>query len=337
METESKRIEWPDFCKGFAIFLVVLGHAIGYASSNGSGDEIFLTIDKWIYSFHMALFFFVSGFLQKLSEKKSPYTCKRVLDRTCAIVGPYVIFSIIFWTIKKMVESSVNNPMSLKDLFMIGVYPLSDLWFLYALAVFYICRVVFVKFHVNDIIVFFIATVLSVFTVVLNWNEIISHTALPRICKYFSFFYAGVLFYHVLVTQLLLKRKAVILSFFLFLLGVVGLYVQRFLSGLALGVDYVFVAYCNIIALIVIGAFVRSKIMRYLGINSLYVFLLHDYAVCAVIILMRKSAVNPYMLVTLATIAGILFSLLVVWLSSKSKFIEFFFKPHLLLKRYVER
>lgn len=26
----NNRLQWPDFCKGVAILLVVLGHAIGY-------------------------------------------------------------------------------------------------------------------------------------------------------------------------------------------------------------------------------------------------------------------------------------------------------------------
>jgi len=33
----NNRVQWPDFCKGFAIILVVLGHAIGYVSSSAGG------------------------------------------------------------------------------------------------------------------------------------------------------------------------------------------------------------------------------------------------------------------------------------------------------------
>lgn len=32
---DENRVKWPDFCKGFAIILVVLGHAIGYVSFGG--------------------------------------------------------------------------------------------------------------------------------------------------------------------------------------------------------------------------------------------------------------------------------------------------------------
>ena len=37
MANESKRLSWPDLCKGIAIVLVVIGHSIGYVSSYGGG------------------------------------------------------------------------------------------------------------------------------------------------------------------------------------------------------------------------------------------------------------------------------------------------------------
>lgn len=51
----STRIPWGDHAKAFAIVLVVLGHT--------NGLPTFAT--KLIYSFHMPLFFFLSGYLMK--------------------------------------------------------------------------------------------------------------------------------------------------------------------------------------------------------------------------------------------------------------------------------
>ena len=47
----SKRIEWIDICKGIGIILVLIGHT----------DS--MPCIKMIYSFHMAFFFMISGFL----------------------------------------------------------------------------------------------------------------------------------------------------------------------------------------------------------------------------------------------------------------------------------
>lgn len=51
-----KRLQYVDFLKGFAILCVVVGHI---AAFNPKCD---LLID-FVYSFHMPLFFFISGFL----------------------------------------------------------------------------------------------------------------------------------------------------------------------------------------------------------------------------------------------------------------------------------
>ena len=45
------RIEWIDMARGFGIILSIYGH-LGYD-----------LLTSWIYSFHMPLFFFISGFL----------------------------------------------------------------------------------------------------------------------------------------------------------------------------------------------------------------------------------------------------------------------------------
>lgn len=67
------RIEWLDSLKGFAIFLVVVGHAVlGYLRAGTFPEyqwSLQLTHDL-IYSFHMPLFFLISGFLYKLTWSK---------------------------------------------------------------------------------------------------------------------------------------------------------------------------------------------------------------------------------------------------------------------------
>jgi len=49
----DKRIEWLDVLKGIGIFFVVAGHFYK------SDDPVLV----YIYSFHMPLFFFISGYV----------------------------------------------------------------------------------------------------------------------------------------------------------------------------------------------------------------------------------------------------------------------------------
>lgn len=58
MHEMNKRIHWIDVSRGIAMVLVVLGH-IGMKNS----------FTQWIYSFHMPLFFMITGLTPNLINK----------------------------------------------------------------------------------------------------------------------------------------------------------------------------------------------------------------------------------------------------------------------------
>ena len=63
----KKRIEWIDICRGLAIILVIIGH------SNLETGMAF-NLKSIIYSFHMPLFFVLSGYLfYNIKDKKDKY------------------------------------------------------------------------------------------------------------------------------------------------------------------------------------------------------------------------------------------------------------------------
>jgi fucose 4-O-acetylase-like acetyltransferase len=65
--TKKKRIDYIDLLKGFAIFCVLWGHSLQYLR-NGA-DFFHNPVFEFIYSFHMPLFFLISGFFFKSSLK----------------------------------------------------------------------------------------------------------------------------------------------------------------------------------------------------------------------------------------------------------------------------
>ena len=78
---QNKRIDWIDISKGIAIILMVLGHT-----------SIPEPISKYIWSFHMPLFFMVSGMMFKPKYKDIlEYITKRVKT----LIVPYCFFSAI--------------------------------------------------------------------------------------------------------------------------------------------------------------------------------------------------------------------------------------------------
>lgn len=80
-----KRLEYLDYIKGFSILLVILGHI--YDSSK------FIKI--WIYSFHIPLFFIISGALIKYTNIKKRSMKNIIVSKFKSLIIPYVCFELI--------------------------------------------------------------------------------------------------------------------------------------------------------------------------------------------------------------------------------------------------
>lgn len=89
-----ERIGYIDSLRGFAILLVVVGHLIQYNYSSFLDSCLF----NVIYSFHMPLFFFISGCVRALhgdGKINLRILSIRVLNRFCALIIPSVVWSSI--------------------------------------------------------------------------------------------------------------------------------------------------------------------------------------------------------------------------------------------------
>lgn len=76
-----ERIGWIDALRGFAIFLIVLGHAFSDPSP----------IENWVYACHIPLFLIISGMVFSPGKSFGSYAWKRF----CSIMIPYFCFGTI--------------------------------------------------------------------------------------------------------------------------------------------------------------------------------------------------------------------------------------------------
>jgi len=92
----SNRVLWVDNAKAVGMILVFFGHFIEQIVNAGSA--VALAPQKYIYSFHMPLFFFISGFFLKINkdEKFIDYFKKKVLVRLIPVLFFEAIL-IPFW------------------------------------------------------------------------------------------------------------------------------------------------------------------------------------------------------------------------------------------------
>ena len=88
----STRYNWVDWCKSIAIFLVIWGHLPMHS--------IAISI---IYSFHMPLFFLISGYLYK-PQKTAKEEFKKNFK---TLFVPYLIYQLIFYPYWMVRESLV--------------------------------------------------------------------------------------------------------------------------------------------------------------------------------------------------------------------------------------
>lgn len=85
----SQRLEFLDIMKGFTIFLVVLGHALGEVSSKNP-------LNIWIYAFHMPFFFMLSGFLSLKTVKSGKGYLINIKNKFISLMIPFIICGICY-------------------------------------------------------------------------------------------------------------------------------------------------------------------------------------------------------------------------------------------------
>lgn len=132
------RIAWIDCAKGIGIFLVVLGHAVrGLVSAKllPGDNPYFQWFDFSLYTFHMPLFFFLSGLTVEGSLRKGRR--QFMVGRFWTILYPYILWSLLVGSLLIPFSTGDIKP---TDLLFIPIYPVSIFWFLYALL---FCHVVF--------------------------------------------------------------------------------------------------------------------------------------------------------------------------------------------------
>ena len=130
-----KYYKWINLSRGIGIMLVVLGHAISDAFPAGSLFDKWLF--QWIYSFHMPLFFFLSGFVSNkvVDMKGTSEKIEYIIKRAKRLLVPYFFVGFLYVFLKLAMSGIANmqvNSSSLINMF-IGINPNYQLWTLYTL------------------------------------------------------------------------------------------------------------------------------------------------------------------------------------------------------------
>lgn len=325
----SSRIEWADYAKSIGIILVVYGHvARGLFKAGIKVPEyIYILADSIVYSFHMPLFFFLSGlfFYSSFSKRGGIWLALNKID---TIVYPYLVWSILQGTAEALLSNYTNGSVVLSDVFSLWE-PRAQFWFLYAL---------FLVFVTSCVIFYSVSKKYTVLILVLASILYVSGSIIPHI-KLLSFisdnlvyFVLGIAFtqydyskYISSKAALLIATMAFILFQYIFHVHFGKLYTDKGIDSLLLGfVSIVFVASVSMAI-----AKKPNRFLAHIGASSMAIYLMHIFAGSGVRVILSKVIAIDSVVVHILSgcLAGIFLPLLTLKVISALKIKYVFSAP----------
>lgn len=269
----EKRISWIDMTKGYGVLLVIIGHMYIF------------NLSSWIYSFHMPLFLFISGYVFKVNITFVDFVYKKIKS----LIVPY--FFLAFLIIVYEIICGITNGQKINILRLILNYLLqrreSALWFLTCLFIIELTMFLVIKIKnmlLQSCVVVGITLLGLLYEYFINvpiiWNVDIAMTTIV-------FFYTGYLFRKKDIMNKCFSFPRVYPWMFLILgiLNFVGAVVNNKISGGGLELmagEYGFwpitylVAVIGVMAVLIFAHQYTSKYIIYLGRNSIIYFGLHQ-------------------------------------------------------------
>ena len=326
-----------DIIKGYAIALVVFGHAIALLLQKEIFTGIFWTIIyDVIYTFHMPLFFCISGYLYSMNDCKKLNTI--LWKNVISLYFPYLILNYVYWFERIIatellgVQLTRNVPsFSLKE----GIRLLYSgdglTWFLLSL---------FIVKSLFDIVVRFTSySVCGVLFTILFWCGVLFPT-----CKIWEYLAWGIFFF---VGNFIKKKELEIETIeiknilCLFSINFIGIGIVRFVeSGLDMLVKLM-IGLSIFCILILKQGYIRDlKILKLCGEYSMVIYMVHGFSQYITYFFLTNivGIENGVWILYLMTILQVALALFVVVCFTKIKWLkwlEIFFYPYKYLKKLV--
>ena len=272
----EKRVEWIDTAKFFGMFFIYLGHFgpdAGYAY-------------PWVFSFHVALFFFLSGCLENYNRRG---LLKNLWHKAVHTLLPFYLFGLLSIVYEIITENSLAVlPESLRILALGGVRNSiafgGGLWFLSCL---FVIQVIFSLLKKIRFKILILAICLGLFLVaefIIDPRPVVSphwYYNLDSAFYYLIFYFFG-WFTYPLINHLLSSRqkplqilKAVI-TIVCLIYSVILFFGKDLLAGVS-ALHPLLRSFCGLITplfsiwlVVYFSYLLPGKLLKHIGSNSLY-------------------------------------------------------------------
>lgn len=317
--TAAPRLDFIDALRGLAIVLVVLGHALQYTLSAPDDAPVY----RLIYSFHMPLFMFISGFVYS-GAKRSAYEELRLKSQS-------LLLPFICWLPVTFIWVSLGSMPVTPQAFVVRVLSAPDaggLWFLWVL---YLMNLVMLLSRIfarksSMAVAWGLWLILSALAIARpEWNLL----GLKLLCWHLPFFLGGVAFRKAKVADHL--RPTFALACGLLFLTALPLWVRTGSSPLSPylaslpspGEMIVLRAFSYLLGFLAIlcsfGLFislahkVRLRALSWLGRISLEIYATHIYFLAAAVSILASSPLPEKARVPLVFITALAGALCCTW------------------------
>ena len=319
-----------DKLKGYACFLVLFGHVImGIRLAGIDIPSFFEGVEKFVWSFHVALFLFLSGVVYKETGEWRGKKTRHgfILHKLLNLGVPYAAFSAVYILINSLVGET-NTQSSVMDILNIWKTPVAQYWFLYALFFLFVIwgsLSGILKNWLITLIVVVIGYLAPFVGISFGGLDVVFSSALAfGIGTFINFAYLKKL---PNLAKIAVVIAHIITSILLIVFGdIEGAYIKEIML--------LFGIYSSILFISLIQDFKPVSIfLSFMNKYSLQIYLLHTIFTAGIrIILLRVGVAQWWIHVPVATVCGIVFSVLAAVIAEKSKVLNFFFFPSKTLK-----
>jgi len=316
-----KRINYIDIARAIAIILIVFGHTIVH---NGNSYWLY----KCIYSFHVILFFIISGMVYTEKNNKLRF----IKNKFLTIMIPYFIFAIAFLVPYFMFGGDVNSAINsegkfnLIDLIKEIIYGVgingalkqnTSLWFLPALFSTEVLYLFFIRItrKANEIIKFILLLGISYLSTKINF---ILPWGINSALNLMMFFYLGIIINKNKVIEKISKNRPS--SITITILTIFALVISQFNRTISC-VNYQYGNYIIFLfTSLVISLFVlllsykinNCKPLEIIGTNTLSILIFHKIII---LLFQTKIEITKNILLTGSIYQCVIISILITCLS----------------------
>ena len=268
----QQRVVWVDYAKAIGIILVVYGHVARglYHAGIGIPTYLYSIVDTVIYSFHMPLFFFLSGLFFYKSLKKQGGK-NLISSKVDTLIYPYLVWTILQGSLEAFLSDYTNGKVTYQEVLSLLWSPIAQFWFLYALFFVYLFATILFSISSKRLV---LPVLLLSILLYLYPHALPDLLIFKFISHYFIYFTLGIVFSLNFTGDEISKYWVVFISAFAFVISQSICLVY----GLNSSIANLILSIIGILFVISLSAWTSKfnfKIMILVGSASLTIYLMH--------------------------------------------------------------